>query len=525
MRTVAMVASLVQIFLVTVIVVWDVVIAGRIAQVRTLPRPFVTLSALAGFLLLPALVIHLATTSAVFGRSIIAVDWLWPLTLSLFALQALYAASRRLVNPFLGFFIAAYDLLITVDTILRYVASRGTPMPGWALLFLATTASAFAALTQSPTIIASPFFLLVPITAPAFPALRRSAATFRLGLALVAAGWLVVSLMQVTNADKAVNSYGIHDPRREKLQERPEGDLDIGLKIFPDLTGPPPPVALKNDLALVDSLGVSAVNVVIVPEAMDRAAYDSLARALDQVRSDSTTLIVTLGYAGRLLPLPGRTFSDARRLATIATVVRRLHPDILIPAQDPYDAGARAAGPRPPQAWEAFFTRAAREARRVNRRVRIGISASVYDRRDSTLYAWAAAAGSPVDVVGFTLYPSSTGVRALDAARGAADRWMRESRSTKDHWVFGTGGFPEAHGEASQERAVWAALAWATSRPQIKGVVVAEAGDYGTIRGVRAADGHLRRVAYAMISAMKGLRETASDSTVPLRAPQTRIGG
>ena len=36
--------------LVALILIWDVVLAARIAQVRTLPRSFVTLSALAGFL-------------------------------------------------------------------------------------------------------------------------------------------------------------------------------------------------------------------------------------------------------------------------------------------------------------------------------------------------------------------------------------------------------------------------------------------------------------------------------------------
>jgi hypothetical protein len=131
-----------------------------------------------------------------------------------------------------------------------------------------------------------------------------------------------------------------------------------------------------------------------------------------------------------------------------------------------------------------------------------------------------------VDVVGFTLYPSSGGVRTLDAAKGAADRWMAVSRSPKDHWVFATGGYPEAHGEASQERAVWSSLAWATSRPALKGVIVSEAGDYGVIRGLRAADGHLRRATFAVMKAMRGLRESAApDSAPPALRVQQRVGG
>jgi len=158
-----------QILLVVIIVAWNVLLSTRIAQVRTLPRPFAFLTALAGFLLLPALAIHLATSDAITARSVSAVEWIWPITLVLFALQALYAATRRLVNPFLGFFMSAYDVLIAVDGVLRHLAAEGRPLPSFALAFLAATAGAFALITQSSTIIATPAFLFVPIAAPAFP--------------------------------------------------------------------------------------------------------------------------------------------------------------------------------------------------------------------------------------------------------------------------------------------------------------------------------------------------------------------
>jgi hypothetical protein len=317
----------------------------------------------------------------------------------------------------------------------------------------------------------------------------------------------------------------VHNPLTEHLQERPEGDFEIGLKIFEDMGGPPATLAVRNDLALADTLGVTTVNVVIIPEQMDRAALDSLARVLEMVRNDSTQIMVTLGYARKLIPLPGRSFHDAARLRTIDQIVRRLRPDVLIPAQDPYDAGTRAAGQHPPEYWESYLTRAAAIVQRVRPRTKIGVSASAYDRRDSTLYAWAAAPGSPIDLVGFTLFPSPSGVRTLDAARGAADRWMSVSSSSKDHWIFAAGGYPEAHGEASQERAIWAALAWGTSRPMIKGLIVSEAGDYGVIRGLRAADGHLRRATFAIMRAMKGLRESTAPDSTPLLKVQPRVGG
>src|ERR1700738_5143843 len=228
---------LLQLLLVAVVLTWNVVLAARMAQVKTLPRPFVALSALAGFLVVPALLIHLATTSSITGRALTAVDWIWPFTVVLFAIQALYAALRRLVNPFLGFFFATYDILIAVDAVLRFVAARGAPLPGVALIFLAATTATFTYVTQSPLILGSPFFFFTPMIAPAFPALRRAAATFRIGLALVAGLYLIIFVTRLTPADQAVNSYGIHDPRIERLQERPQGDFEVGLKVFEDMDG------------------------------------------------------------------------------------------------------------------------------------------------------------------------------------------------------------------------------------------------------------------------------------------------
>ena len=70
-----------QVLLVVTVLTWDIALTSRIVQVRQLPRAFVALTALAGFLVLPSLVIHLATTNAITGRSVTEVDWLWPFTL------------------------------------------------------------------------------------------------------------------------------------------------------------------------------------------------------------------------------------------------------------------------------------------------------------------------------------------------------------------------------------------------------------------------------------------------------------
>ena len=147
----------------------------------------------------------------------------------------------------------------------------------------------------------------------------------------------------------------------------------------------------------------------------------------------------------------------------------------------------------------------------MNRRIRVGISASSYGSRDSTLYTWAAQRGSPVDVVGFSMMPGFKGAENVATNMRIATRWMhRFPVRPKPHWVFSAGGYPLTHGEESQELALWGVLAWATSQAPIKGLVVTEAGDYDVLRGLRTAGGKYRSAVGAVMRAEKGLKETVT---------------
>jgi hypothetical protein len=57
---------------------------------------------------------------------------------------------------------------------------------------------------------------------------------------------------------------------------------------------------------------------------------------------------------------------------------------------------------------------------------------------------------------------------------------------------------------------VWHTLAWATSHPQVVGVIAAEPDDYLTMNGLRAASGRFRPVVGALNRATRGLRETVT---------------
>lgn len=488
------------------ILLWNILIAGRISQRRDAPRLFSGMSALAGLLIAPAIIMSVATASILHGRSLDTVLWVWPLTLTLIALQATYALARRLVHPLIGVPIVVFDITLAAGAILRYLAVRGIATPDILATLPATQVATLTLLAGSPAL-TSPLYFHVPILAPAFGARWRASLFVRVLVASIAAAWLVGFAVEAPAAHAAVTSY-----RRfaaEPLRERPERDFDIGLRILPELTGSPSPLALRNDLALVDRLSVDAVSIIIQPSGATRPALDSLSRVLDQMRRDTTLLVVTLGDGGGLASLLGiaTKLDEKRRFAALARIAARLHPDILLPVLEPYGSTAHVFGVLPPARWQEHLTRAAREIHKVDARIAIGISIAGFGANDSTLFHWAAGPGDVIDVPGFSLLPTTRGAASLTARMQIAERWMARAGSEKPHWIFAAAGFPLAHGEPAQRDALWGELAWATGNPRIKGFVVSEAGDYGDARGLRTIGGRLRPATDMLDRASRALRE------------------
>lgn len=494
--------------LTVIILIWNIVLAGRIAQNSQSSKTFQAISGLAALLVLPGLLLTLATSTVITGRAVATMDWIWPAVLVLYAVQATYALFRRLVNPIWGVPILVYNLVIAAIGIIRFMVAHGDspPEPLVALMAAQSTAMVFAGGTSG--VLATPFYLNMPMVSPAFPALRQITAMFRAFMTVYAGAWVVMILaIGFPRAVVQLRNYEAH--HRDQLRERPDGDFAIGLKILPDIKNPPPPPAIRADSALTDTLNVDAIGVVITPGA-SKAALDSLAKVVDPSRRGQALLIAAIGYRGKLLPeLAKAPFDEQLRLATVKRVIDRLHPNIILPAEDPYTSGERAMGRVSVQRWESYLTDAARIAKSADPKVKVGVAASDYTRSDSALYAWAAGPGSPIDIVGFSLLPSPYVGGEIQAATRTADRWMRVMPPKKEHWVFAAGGYPLAYGERSQFNAVWEVLAWATDHAAIKGALIYEAGDYGQARGLRAPNGRLRPVTTAVLHAITGLRESA----------------
>jgi hypothetical protein len=467
---------------------WNVTYAGRIAQLRRAPRLLAALSGACGLLVVPAFAAHLAGSTLYGGRAVNSIAWIWPLATLLVLAQALYAVARRFVTPFVGVPLLLYDVLVALVVVARFLVERGVEPPT-PLVALSAAQASVLAVVLGPAALASPLAVLVPLLVPAYPARWR-----------------------LTRAARAL--------------------LAVGVTALTRLAGPPPALTVRNDVPLVDSLDVDAVQVRLRPDAATLAALDSLNRVLDPARRDSALLVVSLEYApgdaARRRADPAAF--DARRLQFVERVARALRPQVLLPAGVPYGESAELVGRLEVEEWQRYLTAAAERAHAVNRRIRVAVAAGDYGPADSALYVWAASRAAPLDAVGFTIRPSLSGGTGVEARLRAADRWMRAAAgvapgdttgaapaaaatgpsATKEHWVFDVRGFPVVHGAASQTNTVWHTLAWATARPEVAGVIVSEPGDYVDMTGLRAANGRLRPVVASLRRAMRGLREAVA---------------
>lgn len=494
------------------IVLWDIQLAGRIAQQRGAPRAFARLSGLAGLLVLPAAIAAAAAPSLFVGRAVEAIAWLWPAVAALCTVQVAIAVARRLVTPAVGIPFLLFDVVVTAAAVARYATLDGGDVPTWLLGAGAAQAGALGTLLGEVALW-SPAALVPPLIAPISPARWRLSATMRAGLAVTAAAWAgLVLVVEYPRAVRAVNAFAPF--AGEELRDRPAGDLAVGLQLFPTLAEPPTELMLRNDAALADSLLVGVVSITIAPEAASIAVLDSLARLLQDVRRDTTLLVVSLGYprdAARQHAASPDAY-HAARVADVRRIVRILRPDVVLPAIEPYGLGARVLGELPLETWQRYLTAAAAVVEEDRPRTLVGVSASSFGARDSALFAWAADRASPMELVGFAIRPGFDGGLSLAARLGAADRWLDAAdptRSPKPHWIFQTAAFPLVHGERGQRDALWGVLAWASARPQIRAVVVADAADYHRISGLRVTGGRLRPAAEVLADGVRLLRETA----------------
>ena len=108
------------------VLLWDVLLAGQIANARRQSRPFLAITSLCGLFIVPGALIALASATTMTGRVVHFVAWLWPLVLLCYALQSGIAVARRLVTPLLAFPIFAFNCTLFAAALARFASGIGS---------------------------------------------------------------------------------------------------------------------------------------------------------------------------------------------------------------------------------------------------------------------------------------------------------------------------------------------------------------------------------------------------------------
>ncbi|MBI5601093.1 MAG: hypothetical protein HY944_05965 [Gemmatimonadetes bacterium] len=499
------------------LIAWNFGHGARLAAHPSVGRPLRVLSGLGAFLFLPAILIAFLAPSAPGARVLGPLVWLWPLVTLGVVVQAAWALHRGSASLLITTPITVFDALVAWVAASRWVDGMGGALPEW------THAPGMAVSTLAAAVFGTSVFpwgaaLLMPVLAPATPARSRASRTARALMAIGCTTALAMTVLALPGANSALIETRALLPAPVEVPAR--GEFAIGVRLFGTLTGPPSASTARHELALADSLGVTALHLVLAAGGASASALDSVARSIES-RRDSLLLIVTLPLSG------SRAVADdaqrQRHAALIERAVRRLRPDVLVPAE----RVTTGFGAPTIEEWKRFYESAATTARRADRRVSVALATDASTAVDSALTDWVMQGGSPVRAVALSVQDRGAEPARLVRALNALARWASLARVVPDAWILGVPTAPAVTGEVVQQRLVGYTLAWGAAHPWVRGVIAGDAADVTAPMGLRTAAGRARRALAEVGGALRTQRETpdAPPPVPPVVVPEATPAG
>lgn len=493
---------------VAALLAWNFALGVRLAVLPDASELFRALSALCAFLFLPALVIGLLAPSAPGAHVLGPLAWLWPLVALAVMVQAAWGLVRGGASPVVALPIVVFDALIAWMAVVRWLDGVGVTMAPWALT------PGFAAASLASRVLGSGALLwgaaaLVPALGPAAPGRWRSTRVARVLVAAICTTSVVAVGVELPRAYDELSS--VRTAGDSAGGPRTRDDLVVGLRLFGAVSGAPSAAGARHDVALADSLGVTALHIQLTEEGAASTTLDSVARAIE-LRRDSVMLVVTLGDGNG--PAPATDDHLRARLVLIERIIRRLRPDVFVPAEPLRDG---AAAPDVAQ-WRSYYERAAATARRIDRNVTVALGTTATSAADSVLVDWVMTGESSVDAVALVGNSEEARPAAYTASLHAMARWASLASTPPSVWMLGVPAAPAVLGEAIQQQLVRQALTWGASQSYVRGVIAGDASDGMAATGLRTASGRSRRAGGTVGALLRAQRELPA---APSASPET----
>jgi hypothetical protein len=476
---------------------WTTWCGGTIARIRGVGLLHRTLAGVAALLALPAALVAIALGSIETARAVQDIRWVWSVVCLAALVQPMLAIGRDRAPIWLALPAVLWNLAALLDASARGLDAYGVALPDAAHAVLTLPRAAWG-LVIGDVALSSAWTIVPPILVPVWPPRWRGTRLVHAALALVAlAGAAGVAIVTWPH-QAAIASYRVF--AREPVRERPGGDFSVGLAALAPVTEMPAAAVARVATATLDVLETGVVRVEVRVPARP-PVLDSLARVLDFRRRVGSAMLVEI---------IGGLREAARDSAAIAAVARRFSTATVV-VSTPRDSA-------PLDRWAARVRRRAAAAHAASERVGVAIRVSPSDERR---YQWAVESGAVVDAIVLGITPTRRGASDLTAQWQRYSGWIATTGTLKPHWIDGAGGAPAFFGGAQQRLAMIGTLAWATNERVVRGVILGDAADQGTLSGVRTATGRWRPAAGTALRAARVIRETRIVPTpvAPLDVP------
>jgi hypothetical protein len=483
-----------------VVVGWNVAQGARLSVLPSAGPALRVLAGLSAFLLLPALAVALLSTTAPGARILGPLDWIWPATTICVLLAGTLTVARDRLTA-ASLIVLLFNALAAWIAVARWLQGAGMTLAPWAVSPV-TAASTLAATVFGEAVFPWGAVLVIPALVPAKPGRGRASSvawvTVTLCVAVLTTG-VLAGLPRAHALLLAAERLALPAPAGAREP------LAIGLRLFGALSSAPSGTVARRDIALADSLGVTAVHVALMRQDISNAALDSIARTLEP-RRDSITLIVTL-QLHTALP-PPESVAERERLQALERIARRLRPDVLVPA----DRVAPDGAPASVQDIARHYELVAKQLRRINRRLVIALGTEAAEPADSMAVEWLMQGETPVAAIALAVRGEGADPQRFVDALAAISRWASLGRPSPDTWLLGVPTAPTVTGERVQRQLVRYALAWATARPWVRGVIAGDASDVSGAVALRTAGGRRRGALTDVASALRLQRDATLGS-------------
>ena len=382
-----------------------------------------------------------------------------PLTLGVTWSNVVTLRSATRFGQLLAAPILLYDLLLMgVYSVSGLQECVGLDLGTWACAVSSADAHV-QALIGHPSALENPVWLRLPIVLPMWTGIHVFQIVAMLGASTCSALLVLLYAMVMPHAFTRTRSY--HDANPPRVDR----NVSIGVKV------PWGTQSIGETQGMRIQLHASYLRATTITFDVDASTFADnalLAQAqagIAWARKTGLQTVVIARPPARFADIPAGSLSELRREIEHVqwSSAKKLEPDVIVLFTGPFARLAwMTAKSVDVDEWFSAIEKCAREVRDANTKTKVAVAFESTSPSAEKLFLLLKADNSPVDLVGFSIFPGDRMLPAVATDLMRWSRWCRQARGTRPVMVFDCGCGPQINGgEAGQWNFVSRVIAFA----------------------------------------------------------------